>query len=80
MLLIKQFPFRPIHCYLRHYFLMAFHGFFRLEEIVIKAKTQSDKIIQRSVVYLEAANGKLKKMQLVLRNFKTQSVMANNDY
>lgn len=52
---------------------MAFHGFFRLEEIVIKAKTQSDKIIQRSVVYLEAANGKLKKMQLVLRNFKKNS-------
>lgn len=58
---------------LKALFLMAFHGFFRLGELVIKSKTQSDKVIQRSDVHFETAHGKLKQVQVVLKHFKTVS-------
>lgn len=45
-------------------------GFFRLEELIIKAKTQSEKVIQKSDVHFKAAHGKLKQVQVVLGNFK----------
>lgn len=56
---------------LKALFLVAFHGFFRLGELVVTSKTQSVRVIQRSDVHFEAVNGKLKQVQLVLRNFKT---------
>lgn len=58
---------------LKALFLMAFHGFLRLGELVIKAKSQSDKVIQRSDVHFEAAHGRLKQVQVILKKIKTVS-------
>lgn len=58
---------------LKALFLMAFHGFFRYGELVIKAKSQSDKVIQRSDVHFEAAHGRLKQVQVILKKIKTVS-------
>ena len=56
---------------LKAIFLVAFHGFFRLGELVVASKAQSARVIQRSDVLFETTDGKLKQVQLVLRNFKT---------
>lgn len=55
-------------------FLIAFHGFFRLGELVITSKTRAEFVIQTSDVHFEVVNNKLKHVQLILRHFKTISL------
>lgn len=59
---------------LKALFLIAFHGFFRLGELVITSKIRVDFVIQRSDVRFEVVNNKLKHVQLILRHFKTISL------
>lgn len=55
-------------------FLIAFHGIYRLGELVITSKTRAEFVIQRSDVRFEVMNNKLKHVQLILRHFKTISL------
>ena len=59
---------RPL---LKALFLIAFHGFFRLGELVVKSSSSSKLVMQRADVQFEEAKGHFQQVQLVLRHYNT---------